>query len=137
MDTSNKIRTHDSAGDPDIFTTTVFTVGDRIHIGKLYPQRTDLAESIVIDDLRQKLRFDQDEIEHYGIEAKTINGSAAQVWKETDGGVKFGLTKMEVRMLKKNLDRMSQEKAIGTDVYFIGLCRKLMDLKPVDDSNSY
>lgn len=137
MDTTNKIRTHSSAKGEETFTTVVFTAGDRIHLSKLYPARTDLAESIVIDDLRQKLRFDQKEIEHYGIEAKQVNGTAAQVWTEKDGGVKFGLTKFEVRMLKKNLDRLSQEKAIGTDIHFISLCRKVMDLKPVDESNSY
>lgn len=137
MDVSDKVRTHASATDEEMFTTVLLTAGDRIHLSKLYPLRTDLAESLVVDDLRQKLRFDQQEIEHYGIEAKEVNGTAAQVWTETDGGVKFGITKLEVKMLKTNLERLSQEKSIGTDIHFISLCRKVLNLKPVDESNSY
>lgn len=126
-------REHASVKSDKIWSTIVLSVGDRLFVHKLYPTETTIQIAVVTDDLRTKLRFDQDELVHYNIRTETLaNGNSVQVWKETDAGVEFGLTKLEVKLLKEQLDRLSAEKKIGTDAHFIALCRKVMNLKSVE-----
>ena len=132
MNPVNVTREHSSLHGDRVWASVILSAGDRLFMHRLYPTETSIQVAVVVDDLRTKIRFDQDELMAYNIRTEKAESGNVQVWTETDGGVEFGLTKLEVKLLKEQLEELSVARKIGTDIHFIALCRKVMNLKSVE-----
>ena len=99
------------------------TFRDRITLETILPERADLLTQAVSQDIREKTKVTQDEIE----EAKLERVGSGYVWNEENTKTKnIEFTDAEINLLKDGVERLDKEKNITKDN--VTLCQKIKDL---------
>jgi hypothetical protein len=96
---------------------------DRMKLGVFLPERASFEQAIIASDIRTKIKITQDEIKQYAIQTQ---GNAVR-WSEI-GNTEykdFEFTKLEIDLLKRQLDKLSKEGNIETTPEFITLCNNI------------
>lgn len=105
--------------------TLVLSIEERIMAGQLIPARGSLEEGIIAVDLRKKVNPTQEEIEKYNL----TEGISSALLKDADI-ITISLTYLEIDMLRKEIQRISDKKELFTSEIAINFCKKIKDAKP-------
>jgi len=98
------------------------TIRDRIQMPSLFPQRGNLIQMQLIEDISKKIQLDQETIKKVGF---TQEGNGYKWKKEADIDVEF--TDLELGMLQDKVKELDSKKEI--DFTMGGLCKKISDAK--------
>lgn len=98
------------------------TIKDRIQLPSLFPQKGNLIEVQLIEDIAGKIKIDQKTIKEIGF---VQEGTGYKWEKEADIEVEF--TALELEMLKTTVKDLDEKKEI--DFSIGALCKKINDAK--------
>lgn len=99
--------------------TLVLGLKDRIIVPSLFPERSNLVDQVLAEDIGKKLRITQEEMEAVKFRATPSDeeGHSQYVW---DGSVNsdknVGFTKAEIEFLIKQIDRFDKGEQITPEM---------------------
>lgn len=96
------------------------TFKERLIFNALYPQKGNLSEQILVQDISKKVQFTQEEIQDANYQVK---GNLA-TWDDTkvkENEINF--TGAELNFLKTRVDELDKNKEITQDI--LSLCQKI------------
>ena len=97
---------------------------ERLVFNVLYPQKGNLSEQILVQDISKKVQFTQEEIQNANYKVK---GNLAS-WDDTKvKEAKIEFTGAELNFLKTRVDDLDKNKEITQDI--LSLCRKIKEEK--------
>lgn len=97
---------------------------ERLSFQKLYPQQSNLINQILIKDLIDKLKINQEEMEKINMKSE---GSHVQ-WDNAHAQDKeINFTDAEINLLKSQIDKLDREQKISQDI--VNLCIKIKDMQ--------
>lgn len=100
------------------------TISDRLNLGMLYPQKSNIVDQILVKDIQDKIEITQEESKTIGL--KII--SKSYTWKkESDLEKEFKFSKTEINFLQDRVKDLDAKKEITQQV--IDLCLKIKEFK--------
>lgn len=101
----------------------VLTVKDRLLFGDFFPERSNLVNQMIVDDISSKIKIDREERERIGLKP----GGQGVVWDEKKAqDITVQLTGVEVDFLKQQVARIDKAEAFTADTAHIA--KKIKDL---------
>ena len=100
------------------------TFKERLVFNALYPQKGNLSEQILVQDISKKVQFTQEEMQNanYKVEGRLASWDETKV-KETE----ISFTGAELNFLKTRVDELDKNKEITQDI--LSLCQKIKEEK--------
>ena len=79
------------------------TIRERLVISQLYPQKGNMIEQTLVEDIVKKVRISQEEIKEIGLKVQaTGTGGVSYIWDEAKAkDLDVDLTKAELGLLKE------------------------------------
>lgn len=107
---------------PETMRSLTLSIKDRVMMGSLYPQQSDLVTQVLVKDIDKKVSVNQQELKR--IEFRTDpTGCKWNSKKARD--IKVLFSEMELNFLKDQVTRLDKEKRITPDL--VDLCLKIKD----------
>ena len=101
----------------------VLSVKDRLLFGDFFPERSNLVNQMIVDDISSKIKIDREERERIGLKP----GGQGVVWDEKKAeDVAVVFTGVEVDFLKQQVARIDKAEAFTADTARIA--KKIKDL---------
>lgn len=101
---------------------------DRIQMSSLMPERGNLIDMTLQDDIGTKVRVTQEEMAATSFAQEPSPQGVTYKWdRAKEVSLNVDMTPMEVDYLNKQVDRLDKESLITRDL--MPLCRKIRDLK--------
>ena len=101
----------------------VLSVKDRLLFGDFFPERSNLVNQMIVDDISSKIKIDREERERIGLKP----GGQGVVWDEKKAeDVAVVLTGVEVDFLKQQVVRLDKAESFTADTARIA--KKIKDL---------
>ena len=100
------------------------SIKDRLQLGSLFPQQSDILIQTIVRDLRKKVDFTAEELEKSKVK-KTEDGGLS--WKAEDNfEIEVELSSAELEFLKDRVSELNKSKKVSQDN--LELCLKLREV---------
>jgi len=112
----------------------IMTVRDRLLIGLIYPEKTNMSENAIIEDINKKVRLTQKDIDKYGI--KQLGSADGGGWNwdpKKDKGEDFKFSGAEIEFLRSRVTELDNKKSITRELYPLCLKIRNYDENNVED----
>ena len=105
------------------------TIGDRLAFNRLYPQKGNMVEQILVEDIIEKVGLGQKEVKRIELKAQTNpRGGVSYNWDaEKAKDLKVDFTQAELELLKNQVKELDKAKQITQTI--LSICKKIREEK--------
>lgn len=100
------------------------TILDRIIISQLYPQKSNLIQMTLVEDITKKVKIGQEEIKEIELKVEpTTNGISYNWNKDKAKDLNVDFTKEEIELLKSQVEELDSKKEITREL--LDICKRI------------